>query len=237
MSAIRIRRVVTTRDGGASVPPYDSFNLAEHVGDSPEAVAANRARLATGIGLTTQHLVWMEQVHGRTVTVVDGPQLGPVPACDALVTTQPQLAVVVLVADCVPVLLADPVGNVVAAVHAGRVGARAGVLPAALETMRRLGARIARVQALLGPSACGQCYEVPEQMQADVEARLPGSACRTRRGSAGLDLRAGLWRQLAAVGVAKVGVDPRCTVEESSLYSYRRDGVTGRLAAATWFEQ
>ncbi|MFZ0873417.1 MAG: laccase domain-containing protein, partial [Pseudonocardiaceae bacterium] len=93
------------------------------------------------------------------------------------------------------------------------------------------------VQALLGPSACGQCYEVPEQMQADVEARLPGSACRTRRGSAGLDLRAGLWRQLAAAGVAKVGVDPRCTVEESALYSYRRDGVTGRLAAATWFEQ
>ncbi|MFZ0877662.1 MAG: polyphenol oxidase family protein, partial [Pseudonocardiaceae bacterium] len=124
---MRIRRVVTTRDGGASLPPYDSFNLAEHVGDSPEAVAANRARLATGIGLATQHLVWMEQVHGRTVTVVDGPQLGPVPACDALVTTQPQLAVVVLVADCVPVLLADPVGNVVAAVHAGRVGARAGV--------------------------------------------------------------------------------------------------------------
>ncbi|MGB8258607.1 MAG: laccase domain-containing protein, partial [Pseudonocardiaceae bacterium] len=67
--------------------------------------------------------------------------------------------------------------------------------------------------------------------------RLPGSACRTRQGTAGLDLRAGLWRQLAAAGVAKVGVDPRCTVEESALYSYRRDGVTGRLAAATWFEQ
>ncbi len=237
MSTSRIRRVVTTRQGGASAPPYDSFNLGEHVGDRPEAVVANRERLATGIGLPGQRLVWMEQVHGRTVTVVDGPQAQPVPACDALVTSQPRLAVAVLVADCVPILLADPVGQVVAAVHAGRVGARAGVLPAALETMRRLGARIERVEALLGPSACGQCYEVPARMQTDVEARLPGSACRTHQGSAGLDLRAGLWRQLAAAGVARVGVDPRCTIEEPVLYSYRRDGVTGRLAALTWFEQ
>jgi len=211
--------------------------LGEHVGDRPEAVAANRERLAAGIGLPRQRVVWMEQVHGGTVSVVDGPQLQPVPACDALVTTQSQLAVAVLVADCVPVLLADPVGNVVAAVHAGRVGARTGVLPAALETMRRLGARIERVEALLGPSACGQCYEVPEQIQTDVETRLPGSACRTHQGTAGLDLRAGLWHQLAAAGVAKVGVDPRCTIEDCALYSYRRDGITGRLAALTWFER
>lgn len=236
MSTVRIRRVVTTRHGGVSVPPYASFNLGEHVGDRPEAVAANRERLAAGIGLPVHRLVWMEQVHGRTVTVVDGPQLQPVPATDALVTAEPRLAVVVLVADCVPMLLADPVAKVVAAVHAGRVGARAGVLPATLEAMQRLGARIEEVEVLLGPSACGQCYEVPDQMQADVEARLPGSACRTRQGTAGLDLRAGLWRQLAAAGVARVGVDPRCTIEDPALYSYRRDGVTGRLAALTWFE-
>jgi YfiH family protein len=234
---LRIRRVVTTRHGGVSVPPYASFNLGEQVGDRPEAVAANRERLATGVGLLAQQLVWMEQVHGRTVTVVDGPQLQPAPASDAVVTAEPGLAVAVLVADCVPVLLADPVGKIVAAVHAGRVGARAGVLPATLEAMRQLGARVEAVEALLGPAACGQCYEVPEQMQADVEAHLPGSACRTRRGTAGLDLRAGLWRQLAAAGVARVGVDPRCTMEDPALYSYRREGVTGRLAALTWFEE
>lgn len=216
--------------------PYASFNLAEHVGDRPDAVAANRERLATGIGLPAQRLVWMEQVHGHTVTVIDGPQPQPVPASDAVVTTQPRLAVAVLVADCVPVLLADPVAKVVAAVHAGRVGARAGVLPAALETMRRLGARIEEVEVLLGPSACGQCYEIPDQMQADVQDRLPGSACRTHRGTAGLDLRAGLWRQLAAAGVARIGVDPRCTIEDPALYSYRRDGLTGRLAALIWIE-
>jgi purine-nucleoside/S-methyl-5'-thioadenosine phosphorylase / adenosine deaminase len=236
VNAIRIRRVVTTRHGGVSVPPYASFNLGEHVGDRSEAVAANRERLAAGVGLSAQRLVWMEQVHGRTVAVVDGPLAAPVPATDALVTAEPGLAVAVLVADCVPVLLADPVGKVVGAVHAGRVGARVGVLPAALAAMRELGARIEQVEVLLGPSACGQCYEVPAAMQADVEDRLPGSACRTRQGTAGLDLRAGLWRQLAAAGVARVGVDPRCTIEDPALYSYRREGVTGRLAALTWFE-
>lgn len=237
MSSVRIRRVVTTRDGGVSAPPYASFNLSEHVGDRPDAVVANRERLATGIGLTPQRVIWMEQVHGHVVTVVEGPREQPVPASDAVVTAQPRLAVAVLVADCVPVLLADPVRKIVAAVHAGRVGARAGVLPAALAAMARLGARIENVEVLLGPSACGQCYEVPEQMQAEVEARLPGSACRTRKGTSGLDLRAGLWRQLAAAGVARVGVDPRCTIEHPALYSYRREGVTGRLAAVTWFEQ
>lgn len=233
----RIRRVVTTREGGVSAPPYASFNLGAHVGDRSEAVEANRNRLAAGVGLPADRLVWMDQVHGCTVaTVESAPRFGPVPATDALVTAQSGLAVVVLVADCVPVLLADPVAGVVAAVHAGRVGARGGVLPAALAAMARLGARAEQIEALLGPSACGQCYEVPAQMQADVVAQLPGSACRTRQGTAGLDLRAGLWRQLADAGVARVGVDPRCTMEDRTLYSYRRDGTTGRLAALTWVE-
>ena len=236
MKTISIRRMVTTRHGGHSAPPYASFNVGEHVGDRPEAVVANREQLAARVGLPVQRLVWMQQVHGRTVTVIDGPQLRPVSASDALVTAEPRLAVAALVADCVPVLLADPVAKIVAAVHAGRVGARAGVLPAALEAMRRLGARMDEVEVLLGPSACGQCYEVPDQMQLDVEVRLPGSACRTRRGTAGLDLRAGLRRQLVAAGVTRIGVDSRCTIEDPTLYSYRRDGVTGRLAALTWIE-
>jgi YfiH family protein len=237
VSAIGIRRVVTTRRGGVSVAPYASFNVAAHVGDCSDAVAVNRQRLAAEIGLPVQQLVWMDQVHGATATVVDGPQAQPVPATDALVTAQPWLALVVLVADCVPVLLADRVRQVVAAVHAGRAGARAGVLPAALDLMRRLGACLENVEALLGPSVCGRCYEVPEWMQADVETHLPGSACRTQQGTAGLDLRAGLEQQLAAAGVVRIDVDPRCTIEDPTLYSYRRDGVTGRLAAITWFEE
>lgn len=232
---MRIRRVITTRDGGASAPPYDSFNLADHVGDDPAAVAANRDRLAGELGLS--RIAWMEQVHGRTVTVVDGSETGPAEATDALVTAQPGVAVAVLVADCVPILLGDPTAGVVAAVHAGRVGARVGVLPAALRAMIEVGAEPGRIEALLGPAVCGACYEVPADMARDVEAHLPGSLSRTRRGTTGLDLRAGLWRQLAEAGVGRVGVDPRCTVEDRSLFSYRRDGRCGRIAALTWIEQ
>jgi YfiH family protein len=234
---LRIRRVVTTRAGGVSAEPYDSFNLGAHVGDDPGDVAANRRRLAHDLKLAEDHLVWMEQVHGRTATIVDGPLAEPAEMTDALITAEPGLAVVVLTADCVPVLLADPVAGVVGAAHAGRVGARVGVLPAALEAMREAGARIERVEVLLGPAVCGQCYEVPAAMQADVEAHLPGSASKTRSGKPGLDLRAGLWEQLAAVGVAKIGIDPRCTMEDRALFSHRREGTTGRLAALTWVDE
>ncbi|MGH3858296.1 peptidoglycan editing factor PgeF [Actinokineospora sp.] len=233
---MRIRRVVTTREGGASAAPYDSFNLGDHVGDAPQAVAANRERLARELGLGPDRLVWMEQVHGRTAAVVDGPRSEPVEATDALVTAEPNLAVIALVADCVPILLGDPEAGVVAAVHAGRVGARVGVVPAALDAMREAGADVSRIEVLLGPSVCGECYEVPQAMQNDVEKHLPGSACRTRKGTPGLDLRAGLWRQLADAGVGKIGIDPRCTNEERSLFSHRREGTTGRLAAITWLE-
>jgi YfiH family protein len=233
---VRIRRVVTTRAGGRSTPPYDSFNLGGGVGDDPAAVAANRHRLATELGLEPDRLVWMEQVHGRNAEVVDGPQPHAVEATDAIVTAEPNLALIALCADCVPVLLADPEGGVVGAAHAGRVGARVGVLPAALAAMEKAGARIDRIEVLLGPAVCGECYEVPAGMQTDVETHLPGSACKTRTGTPGLDLRAGLWRQLADAGVAKIGIDPRCTVEDKTLFSHRREGTTGRLAALTWLD-
>ncbi|KAA5831143.1 peptidoglycan editing factor PgeF [Saccharopolyspora hirsuta] len=234
---MRIRRVITTREGGSSRPPFDSFNLGGRVGDDPAALAANQRKLADGIGLPEDRLVWMEQIHGRTATIVDGPQPEPVEATDALVTAEPNLALAALTADCVPVLLGDPETGVVSAVHAGRVGARVGVVVAALKAMQQAGARLDRIEALLGPAACGECYEVPADMQADVEQHLPGSACKTRKGTPGLDLRAGLWEQLAAAGIAKIGVDPRCTMESPELYSHRRDnGRTGRFAAVIWAE-
>ncbi|MGZ4544527.1 MAG: peptidoglycan editing factor PgeF [Blastococcus sp.] len=232
--AVRPRRVVTDRRGGASAAPYDTFNLGAHVGDDAAAVAANRARVARELRVPEDRLVWMTQVHGTGVAVVDGPQQGPVPDVDALVTATPGLVLCVLVADCVPVLLADPVAGVVAAGPAGREGVRQGVVPAALAAMTRLGARPGNVTALLGPAVCGACYEVPAAMQAEVARAVPDAAVRTRRGTPGLDLRAGLDARLRAAGVAEVVHDPRCTVEDPRLFSHRREGVTGRQAGLVW---
>lgn len=233
---MRIRRVVTTRAGGVSKGSYESFNLGDHVGDDGEAVEANRARLAEGIGLSPDRLVWMEQVHGRTVATVDGPQAEPLEATDAVVTKRAGLGLVVLTADCVPVLLGDQEAGVVGAVHAGRVGARVGVVVEALKAMMALGAELERIEVLLGPSVCGECYEVPAEMQRDVEKHLPGSASKSRKGTPALDLRAGLWNQLGSAGVGKIGVDPRCTFEEKDLFSHRRQAPTGRLASVIWIE-
>jgi hypothetical protein len=231
---VRPRRVVTDRRGGRSASPYDSFNLGAHVGDDPAAVAANRGRLARELGVPGDRLVWMTQVHGNGVAVLEEAPEGPVPDVDALVTATPGLVLCVLVADCVPVLLADPVAGVVAAVHAGREGVRQGVVSAALAAMTRLGARPGDVQALLGPAVCGADYEVPRALQVQVARVAPASAVRTRRGTPGLDLRAGIAEVLRGAGVGQVVHDPRCTVEDRRLFSHRRDGVTGRQAGVVW---
>ncbi|WP_109526240.1 MULTISPECIES: peptidoglycan editing factor PgeF [Nocardia] len=235
-TTLTVRRVTTTRTGGFSEPPYDSFNLGDHVGDDPVAVRRNRERLAEGIGLTPDRLVWMEQIHGRNIEIVDGPRSKPVPATDALVTTVPNLALVTLSADCVPVLLSDGEAGVIAAVHAGRIGARIGIVPRVLEVMVTLGARIDRIGAFLGPAASGRQYEVPAAMRTDVEKHLPGSAATTVRGTPSLDLRAGIRRQLTEAGVGGVAVDPRCTIEDKTLFSHRRGAPTGRIAGVIWMQ-
>lgn len=233
---LAVRRVVTTRAGGCSAPPYNSFNLGDHVGDDPEAVRRNRARLADTIGLPGDHLIWMEQIHGRTVAIVDRPHPDPVSGTDALVTTVPGLALAVLTADCVPILLSDDAAGVVAAVHAGRVGARIGIVPRVLDAMVSVGARPERIGALLGPAASGRHYEVPAQMRADVERHLPGSATTTVRGTPGLDIRAGIRRQLLDAGIGAIAEDPRCTISDPTLFSHRRGAPTGRFASVIWMQ-
>ncbi|MDG4666472.1 peptidoglycan editing factor PgeF [Mycobacterium sp. 236(2023)] len=232
----RVRRVTTTRAGGVSKPPFATFNLGDHVGDDPNAVAANRRRLAEAI--KTDGIVWMNQVHSATVAVVDhGAANGDtVAATDGLVTTVPRLALAVVTADCVPVLMADARAGVVAAVHAGRVGAANGIVANALKAMVGAGAKAGDVSVLLGPAVSGRNYEVPEEMAADVELALPGSLTTTARGTRGLDLRAGIAAQLRSLGVRAIDIDPRCTVEDRNLFSHRRDAPTGRLASLIWLE-
>ena len=225
------RGAFTTRTGGTSLAPYAGLDLALHVGDDPAHVSANRAVLARAVGLEPDALVFAEQVHGRGVAVVDSPVSGPVAGVDALVTAQRGLGLVVLAADCLPVLLADPVAGVVAAAHAGRQGLVDGVLQAVLDEMAALGADPARTVAVLGPAVCGRCYEVPEVMAAAVEAVVPGSRGTTTRGTASVDLTAGAQALLADAGVTQVSRVGGCTIEQPQLYSYRRDGRTGRHGA------
>ncbi len=233
---VRIRRVTTTRAGGVSAPPYDSFNLGDHVGDDPVAVAANRRRLASAIGLPADRVVWMNQVHSAHVELVDGPRAQAFDATDALVTAIPRLALAVVTADCVPVLLADARAGVIGAAHAGRVGAADGVALRTLDAMLAQGAHAPDISVVLGPSVSGPNYEVPEEMAADVEARLPGSRTTTPHGTPALDLRAGIARQLQGAGVTAIDIDPRCTVRDPALFSHRRDNPTGRLASLIWME-
>jgi polyphenol oxidase len=222
---------VTDRDGGVSRPPWASLNLADHVGDDAVAVTDNRHRLADEIGVAT--LATMRQVHGAQVAVVDGAPAEP-PEADALVTTARDVALVVLVADCTPILLSDRRAGVVAAVHAGRRGLAAGVLPATLSVMAALHARPDRVHAVVGPGICPEHYEVPADMRAEVVASAPGSDATTSRGAPALDIRAGLLRQLHDAGVRRLAVLPQCTAEDERFFSHRRDGVTGRFAGVVW---
>jgi hypothetical protein len=225
------RLAFTDRWGGVSKPPYDTLNLGGHVGDDQGAVEANRARVAAAFGVPRPNLLFMEQVHGSGVAVVDGPwaEDESVPRVDALVTANADLALAVLVADCSPVLLTDPGAGVVAAAHAGRVGMAVGVVDAVLDAMASLGADLSRTVARVGPAVCGYCYEVPAGLRAEVAAVVPRAAAVTRRATPALDVPGGVLEQLAARVGDAAWVGP-CTVESPNCFSYRRDAVTGRSA-------
>ena len=231
----------TSRHGGVSAPPFDSLNLGRSVGDDPAAVARNRQLAAQACGRPADGIAWMRQVHGTDVAYAagspgaaadEGP--GPAPEVDALFTDVPGLALGVLVADCAPVLIADPQAGIIGAAHAGREGMAGGVVPALVRAMTAAGADPARMRAALGPAICGGCYEVPALLRARIAAAVPQAACRTRKGSPGIDIRSGAAAQLAEAGVRAVRRDPRCTAETPGLYSYRRDGQTGRFAGLVW---
>jgi YfiH family protein len=192
-------------------------------------VAANRAAVAGALDLPADRLLFLTQCHGTDVAVADGPWDGSAPRADAVVTTRDNLAVAALTADCVPVLLADPVAGVVAAVHAGRPGMVGRVVDRAVDALADAGATPADTVAVVGPSVCGRCYEVPERMRAEAAAVSAPSATVSWTGTPAIDVAAGVVDQLAARGVHVTWV-PGCTRENTDLFSYRRDGTTSRFA-------
>ena len=235
MQRMGVRWTFSDRHGGVGVAPYATLNVAQHVGDDPATVAANRAVLAARLGEAAIPLVFMDQVHGDRVVVVEAATAEAPPATDGLVTATVGLGLVVMVADCVPVLMADAEAGVVAAVHVGRPGLRSQVVLRAVEAMARLGASRARTVAWLGPSVCADCYEVPADMRADVASIVTAAWATSRAGTPALDLRAGLTAELAGAGVTVTSVGP-CTAESPDHFSYRRDHVTGRFAGVVWLE-
>lgn len=218
----------TDRLGGVSSFPFGSLNLGGHVGDDPDHVEQNRTAVAESVGLQREQLIFMRQCHGDEVVVVDGPWGGDEPPeSDGLVTTTPGVGLAALVADCTPVLLADPQRGVVAAVHAGRPGMVQRIVDVAVGRMREAGAQA--ITAVVGPSVCGRCYEVPAEMRDAAAAVAPESATVSWTGTPAIDVAAGVVAQLRANDVAVQWV-PGCAREDERLFSYRRDGTTGRFA-------
>lgn len=211
---------------GISHSPYASNNLALHVGDDADEVRKNRFTIEMLVGPTQ----YMNQSHGDVVAVVDGTSMHE-PNADALVTTESGIALGVLVADCIPLLMWDEVEHVIAAVHVGRRGLLNGIAIKAVKIMNSFGAD--HVQAILGPSICGRCYEVSREIFDEVGSRFPASRSLTEKGTASLDLPGALAHELSANGV-KITRSPICTAENSNFFSYRRDGITGRQAGLIW---
>lgn len=238
LEALGIPHAFTTRDGGISAPPFDTLNLGRGVGDAPDAVQANRARVLAALGRSLEDQIEASQVHGREAAVVEGADRGHnIPGVDVLVTRDPRVVLAMHCADCVPVLLADPVRRTVAVVHTGWRGTAAGVAAAAVSAMTRAcGTRPADLVAAIGPAIGPCCYEVgtpvferfaPWTWRAQVFTSSPAGRWL-------LDLWEANRRQLLEAGVrpGAVTVAGLCTAHHPGLFfSYRRDGTTGRMGA------
>ena len=226
----RVKALQTTRLGGVSLPPYDSLNLGDHVGDDPQAVMRNRMRLST---LMPSEPVWLQQVHG--IEVADADLACCVPRADACVARRG--VCVVMTADCLPVLLCDRAGTVVGAVHAGWKGLAAGVIEAAVGAMR---VPPQNLIAWLGPAISQQAFEVGAEVRDAFVSQNPhadSAFLHATNGKYLADLYLLARQRLNALGIFDIYGGDRCTYRESGqFFSYRRDGATGRQGSFIWIE-
>jgi len=227
-----VRTAVTTRIGGASRAPYDSFNLATHVGDDFAAVQENRARLRTALALPTEPL-WLKQVHG--VAVVNAAQGDLEPEADGAFAKHPGTVCAVLTADCLPVLLCNRAGTKVAALHAGWRGLAGGIIEAGVKAMDAPGNELL---AWLGPAIGPERFEVGPEVrtafvQHDIQTAQAFRAAHDGKYLANIYMLAR--QRLQRLGITAVYGGGFCTVTDSArFFSYRRDGATGRMAALIW---
>lgn len=226
----------TTRAGGVSRGPYATLNLAGHVGDDPAAVAENRARLREYLGC--RDIQWLDQVHGTTVVRANGATVvDPPPSADAAWTTEPGLGLAVLTADCLPVVVAARDGSVVGIAHAGWRGLVGGIL---VELLAALPCQPGVLAAWLGPAISRDAYEIGEDVAVQVRNLEAASGCLwpgSLPGKYHLDLFRLAENQLRLAGVGEVYSSGVCVSDEPSTYSYRRDGVTGRMATVCWIRE
>ena len=232
----RLLHAFTDRRGGVSKAPFGSLDLGYHVGDDPAAVGENHARLARQLGYDPRRLVHMRQIHSDRV-VKCTPDMGfdTRPECDALITDIPNQPLMVMVADCTPVLLYDPVQRAVAAVHAGRAGALKNIVAKTIEAMHSAyDTEAGDLLAVLGPSIHACCYEIGPEVAETVEASGCGYSLSSRGGRTWLDVNRILETQLKAAGVLPSHIDtigPCTSCRNDRLFSYRADrGTTGRQA-------
>ena len=228
---LKAKHAFSSRSGGVSKAPYDTLNVAYHVGDRAPDVMKNHNILANEVGYDLKKLVFMNQIHSNEVVVIDEESFS-VPSCDALVTAMPDVALMVMSADCAPVLLHDEVTGVIAAVHAGRAGAFGNIVKNVIEKMQeRFGCEPADIHAAVGPRICASCYEVSQKEIDEARALDYAFACKEGRH---LDIDAILKHQLLKCGVMEECIEflPHCTkCESQEFFSYRADGVTGRNAS------
>ncbi|MDY2941988.1 MAG: peptidoglycan editing factor PgeF [Varibaculum sp.] len=231
----RARAVFTNRTGGVSSEPYNTLNLSVDVGDDERAVAANRARVNRAVGAD---VLWLHQVHSHRVLRLRPGYTANLPDADGVILDSSEFRSLglrvpglgVQVADCVPVLFGSDDGQIIGVVHAGRAGVATGIVKEAAYQFRVMGVPANRIYAAVGPCICGQCYEVPYDLQQHVARLEPATWSLTRESTPALDLRSGVVQQLRTAGFKITFVSRRCTYEEPRLFSYRRDGVTGRFS-------
>ena len=225
-----VKALQTTRNGGASAAPYDSFNLGSHVGDNPLVVNRNRMQLAH---LMPSEPVWLNQVHG--ITVVDAGQASCLPQGDACVSTHRGAVCVVMTADCLPVLLCDDKGSVVGAAHAGWRGLCDGVIE---YTVKEMKVPASTLMAWFGPAIGPAAFEVGEEVRAAFIAKQPEAVAAFVPGKPGkwlADIYQLARLRLQALGIQRIYGGNLCTFSDAErFYSYRRDGVTGRMGSFIW---